>query len=85
VYYSDQHIDHADYLKLRNVVLTYSFPANICRKLGIGSMRLRAQANNVATWVRNSEGIDPERVNPVTGQWNLGTPRSYTFSINVNF
>lgn len=85
VYYSDQHIDHADYLKLRNVVLTYSFPANICRKLGIGSMRLRAQANNVATWVRNSEGIDPERVDPITGQWNLGTPRSYTFSINVNF
>ncbi len=85
VCYADQHVDHADYLKLRNIVLSYSFPSNICKRLGVSSLRLRAQANNVATWTRNSEGIDPERVNPITGQWNLGTPRSYTFSINVNF
>lgn len=84
-YYSDQHIASADYLKLRNVVLTYTFAEKICRKIGLSGLRLRAQVNNVATWVANSEGIDPERVDARTGQWNFATPRSYTFSINANF
>lgn len=85
VYFSDQNIDHADYLKIRNVVLTYSFPSNICRKIGTTSLKLRAQLNNVATWARNKEGIDPERVNVYTGQWTVGTPRSYTFSLSATF
>lgn len=85
VYLADQNIDHADYLKLRNIVLTYSFPAKICNKIGMTSLRLRAQANNVCTWVRNKEGIDPERVTATTGAWTVSTPRSFTFSINANF
>lgn len=84
-YYSDQHIASADYLKLRNVVLTYTFTEKLCRKIGLSGLRLRAQVNNVATWVANSEGIDPERVDAETGEWNFGTPRSYTFSINASF
>lgn len=84
-YYSDQNIDKADYLKLRNIVLTYNFAEKVCRKIGLSSLRLRAQMNNVATWLANKEGIDPERVDALTGKWNFGTPRSYTFSINANF
>lgn len=85
VYFSDQNIDHADYMKIRNIVLTYSFPSRLCRKIGMSSLRLRAQANNVATWARNKENIDPERVNFLTGQWSVGTPRSYTFSVSATF
>lgn len=85
VYYSDQNVDHADYMKLRNIVLTYSFPSSICSKIGMSTLRVRAQINNVATWVRNNEGVDPERVNPLTGAWSVGTPRSYTFSLNAIF
>lgn len=85
VYFSDQNVDHADYLKLRNIVLSYIFPRNVYSKLGMSGLRLRVQVNNVATLVRNSEGIDPERVNPLTGAWSTGTPRSFTFSINANF
>lgn len=85
VYYADQNIAHADYLKLRNIVLSYSFPTSICRKIGMSALRLRLQANNVATWVRNGDGIDPERVNAATGVWSVGTPRSYTISVNAKF
>ncbi|MDE6086028.1 MAG: TonB-dependent receptor, partial [Muribaculaceae bacterium] len=53
VYFADKNVDHADYMKLRNVVLTYSFPAKMIRKLGLSALKLRAQANNVATWARN--------------------------------
>ncbi|MDE5810322.1 MAG: hypothetical protein K2H59_08615, partial [Muribaculaceae bacterium] len=85
VYFADQNVDHADYLKLRNIVLTYSFPNKITRKIGMSSLKLRAQMNNVATWARNKEGVDPERVNYLTGEWSVGTPRSYTFSVSATF
>ncbi len=85
VYFADQNVDHADYLKLRNIVLTYAFPSKICRHIGMSSLKLRAQMNNVATWARNKEGIDPERVNFYTGQWSVGTPKSYTFSLSATF
>lgn len=76
---------HADYMKLRNLVLGYSFPSNLCQKIGVGGIRLRAQMNNVFKWVRNSQGIDPEANNPYTGMAMLSTPKSYTMSLSVNF
>ena len=85
VYFSDRHIAKADYLKLRNIVLTYRFSHKICKKLGMEELRLRAQINNVATWVRNGDGIDPERVDAQTGKWDFATPRSYTLGLYIKF
>ena len=83
--YIDQAVVHADYLKVRNIVLGYTFPKQWTTHLGIQSMRLRVQMNNVATWVRNSQGIDPEAVNPYNGD-TLDKPcRSYTMSLSVSF
>ena len=84
-YYNDQNVDHADYLKLRSLVLGYSFTDRVCRSLGIQSLRLRLQMNNVFTSVRNSAGVDPESVNPLTGELSPRTPKSYTLSLNVKF
>ena len=83
--YCDRNVDHADYLKLRSLVLGYSFTDRLCRSLGINSMRLRLQMNNVLTWVRNSAGIDPESVDAYTGTLNPREPKSYTLSLNVKF
>lgn len=83
--YMDSNVVPADYLKIRNIVLGYDFPANWCRTIGINSLRLRAQVNNVGTWARNSYGIDPEANNPVTGTTMLKPCRSYTMSLHINF
>ena len=85
LYYCDQDVDHADYMKLRNLVLGYDLPDALCTRLGLQAIRLRLQMSNVATWVRNSEGIDPESVNPSTGARGLKAPKSYTLSVNVKF
>ncbi len=82
--YIDQTVMHADYIKLRNVVLGYRFSKRICDVIGVRGMRLRIQVNNVATWVRNSQGIDPEAVNPVTGYAIAKPCRSYTMSVGIN-
>ena len=84
-YYIDQTVVKADFMKLRYIVLGYNFPKKMCKKLGIGSMRLRAQMNNVAKWVRNDLGIDPEAVDPYSG-YAIAKPRkSYVMSLSVNF
>ena len=41
--------------------------------------------NNLATWVRNDLGIDPEANSPLTGETLDLTPRSYTMSVGITF
>lgn len=85
IQYIDQTVQHADYMKLRNIVLGYNFPKRWLLKLGIHGLRLRVQMNNVATWARNSKSIDPEAVNPYTGYTQNKPSKSYTMSLSVSF
>lgn len=82
--YRNTNVEHAGYVKLRNLMLSYSFDKKLCRRIGLNDLRLRLQMNNVCTWARNSKGLDPEAVNPVTGNNLNTTPRSYTMSIFFN-
>jgi len=82
--YVDQNVMPADFIKLRNVVLGYSFSRLFCRHLGVEGIRLRLQMNNVATWVRNSAGIDPEANNQYSGTTLDKMPKSYTMSLKIN-
>jgi len=85
VRYMNTNVVPADYLKLRNLVIGYNFDKNICRRLGMNSIRLRLQMNNLCTWVRNKYGIDPEANHPIYGTPQDKTPRSYTMSLSLNF
>lgn len=82
--YMDANVERADYLKLRNIVLSYSLPASVVKHWGFNSLQLSFQMNNVFTWARNSMSLDPEAVNPISGVNQLRTPRSYTFSLSLN-
>ena len=83
--YRDTNVEHAGYMKLRNIVLGYSFSKNVCRALRLNELRLRFQMNNVCTWARNSRGLDPEAVNIYNGSTLNTVPRSYTMSLYLNF
>ena len=83
--YANSNVVHADYLKLRNIVLGYTFPSNLTRGIGINEARLRVQMTNVATWARNGRGKDPEAVNAFDGSNRDKAPRQYTFSLYLNF
>ena len=84
-HYANNNVVHADYLKLRNIVLGYTLPANITRRVGIQEARLRVQMTNVATWARNGRGKDPEAVNAFDGKNRDKAPKQYTFSLFLNF
>lgn len=83
--YAHCNVVPADYLKLRNIVLGYTFPNQLTRRIGINEARLRVQMTNVATWVRNNAGKDPEAVNAFDGTNRDKAPRQYTFSLFLNF
>lgn len=82
--YRHTNVVHAGYVKLRNLVLGYTFDKKLCRRIGLDNLRLRVQMNNVCTWAANSQGIDPEAMNVVSGTPTYATPRSYTMSLSFN-
>lgn len=77
--YRNTNVVHADYLKIRNIMLSYNFDKKLCRKIGFNDIRLRFQMNNIATWARNGRNLDPEAIN--NGVHINKVPRSYTFSL----
>jgi len=84
------YIQDADFLKLREVSLTYFAPASVARQFGARTLSLTLAARNLASW-SHYPGFDPE-VNQ-NGQANFTTtdfltqpPIHYWIArINVSF
>ncbi|HET9279452.1 MAG TPA: SusC/RagA family TonB-linked outer membrane protein, partial [Flavitalea sp.] len=53
------YVENASYLRLRNLKLGYTIPANLLRKAGIDRLRLFVQGTNLFTSTKYS-GTDPE-------------------------
>jgi len=47
---SDRFLEKGDYIRLRNITLSYSFPKNILEKSPISSLRVYAQGQNLLTF-----------------------------------
>ncbi len=50
----------ADYVRLKNVELGYTFSGKMLKKMGLSSTRIFVNANNLITWSNLYPGIDPE-------------------------
>lgn len=84
-------IKPGDFIRWRELSLTYQVPENYLERFGARSLALTASARNLMLWTKYT-GIDPESV-VVTGTnylagidgWRPGTPRRFTFSARVGF
>ncbi|MGB8193665.1 MAG: TonB-dependent receptor [Chitinophagaceae bacterium] len=81
-------IEDASFLRINNITLGYTLPANLVRKVKLERARFYFTVNNVAVLTKYS-GYDPEvsarRSNPVTpGVDYSAYPRSRTFLLGVN-
>ncbi|RAJ08880.1 TonB-linked SusC/RagA family outer membrane protein [Chitinophaga skermanii] len=73
----DVNVVKADYLKLRDVTLSYTLPATAVQFLKLQSLSIYCQASNFLIWTANGK-IDPDlRI----GQGKHG----YALGVNVNF
>lgn len=82
---SDLYVYDGSYLRLKNIQLGYTIPANITRKAFISSLRVYVAAENLLTLTKY-HGFDPEIS---SGGTSLGIdrgvyPQTRTFTIGVN-
>ncbi|GAA4238749.1 TonB-dependent receptor [Postechiella marina] len=56
---SDFFVEDGSFLRLRNVVVSYSLPKDVTEKLGFSRFNIYANAQNVLT-ITNYSGLDPE-------------------------
>ncbi|MBC7722336.1 MAG: TonB-dependent receptor [Pedobacter sp.] len=76
----------ASYLRLKNTEIGYTAKPSILKRIGISSMRIYANANNLVTWSKVYKGIDPE--NTSTGDTNTEPyplVRTVNVGVNINF
>jgi TonB-linked SusC/RagA family outer membrane protein len=80
---STQWLLNASFMRLKNVELGYTFPADKLKKIGIGSFRIYANGNNLALLYDKMKdlGFDPE----TNDYWYYPQQRSYNFGINLTF
>ena len=73
-----------NYLRLKNLQLSYTFPQSMVRRISLGSLQLFVQGDNLLTFNKN-QGLDPEQgINGVT-YYRYPAMRSFTGGINVSF
>ena len=52
----------ADYIKIREIALSYRFPYNISKKIGMEDVNFSVYSRNIMLWTKDSDfGVDPER------------------------
>ncbi|SIR27618.1 TonB-linked outer membrane protein, SusC/RagA family [Mucilaginibacter lappiensis] len=76
-------LQDASYLRLKNLVFGYTFPAQLTKKVGINRLRLYFAGDNLLT-ITKFKGLDPERY----GSGDLvqyPQNKIYSFGLNVSF
>jgi TonB-linked SusC/RagA family outer membrane protein len=88
---SDRFIEDGSYIRLQNLLIGYTFPAEMTRKIRMERLRLYVNAQNVKTWT-NYSGYDPEigafNQDPLLQNVDMGRyplPRVFTFGVDVDF
>lgn len=81
-------VEDGSYLRLKNIVLGYTFPAALCRKLNnvISSMRIYVAGADLWEVSKIHDGFDPEATRTVTGgRERYPFNRTITFGLNATF
>lgn len=87
-YAADCHILKADYIKLREVSLSYALPKQLIKRWNMDSASLTCQINNLWKWAANDSGVDPEAMTTSgygQGARTLPVPTTYTLGLSINF
>ena len=87
-YTLDSHIIKGDYIKLRDVTLTYDLPREWIRKFSLESMSVNCQVSNLWRWVANDSDLDPEAYTTTGYGWGARTlpiPTTCTLGVSVTF
>jgi TonB-linked SusC/RagA family outer membrane protein len=82
--YSSFWLDEADYLRLKNMELGYTFDKNLLRGFGVENLRVYIQATNLLT-ITSLKNYDPEKSSGDTRGDVHPNIKSFSFGVNVKF
>lgn len=77
---NSHYYEKGDFLCLREISLSYSFPQPMIRKLKLSSARLHATANNLKYFTKFT-GLNPEEGGTDTGRYPM--PRNIVFGLQI--
>ena len=77
---SDKYLQHAAYLRVKNLTLAYTLPQAWVRKAMLSKVRLYVSCENLATFTSLPAGYDPESMS-----WSYPFYRTWSFGANVSF
>lgn len=77
---NDKFLQDASYLRIKNITLGYTVPANWLKKLSIKQFRIYGSVENLHTWTNLPKGYDPENLS-----WTYPFYRTWSIGANVTF
>ena len=83
--YGDINVKDAGYVKLRSLSLGYNLPLTICQHLRLNSLKVKVQVNNLFTWCKAGNDIDPESYNMNGGTRGMASPKTYSIGLSTSF
>src|SRR5690606_33610306 len=84
--YGNINVVNASYIKLRDIMLSYTVPNKISNRLKAQFIDLRFQVGNIMLWKANNLDIDPEFHDAFSGIRSIRSHQhTLTFGMHVNF
>jgi TonB-linked SusC/RagA family outer membrane protein len=83
--YASEFVRNADYIRLRDVIITYHAKARFIEKAGFSNLQLRCQAQNAFRYTFSGNDIDPDAINRISGVRMLETQPLYSLTLSTNF
>ena len=82
---SDMYLYKNNYLRLKHLNISYSFPKNLIQKMRMSQLQLSFNATNLLTFAKNND-FDPQTI-LYHGRigWNIPLSRTYTFGVTIGF
>ncbi len=82
---SSQFLENGSYGRLKNLTLSYNFPANVSERLGISNARIFLSGQNLFT-ITDYSGLDPEvALNGIESFGAFPQTQIYSIGLNINF
>jgi hypothetical protein len=81
---SSRYLIGADYMSLRNVTLSYSFPVSISKALDMSALRVFASGDNLGL-LSKRKGMDPQQSFAGTADFTYVPSRIISFGVNLTF
>ncbi|WP_160716874.1 SusC/RagA family TonB-linked outer membrane protein [Chitinophaga solisilvae] len=83
--YASQFVRRADYIRLRDLIITYNPKFNFIRRMGLSQTQLRLQGQNLFYYTFSGNDIDPDAIDRVSGVRRLPQRPLYSISLFTNF